>query len=670
MSHVKVFGCFLLVLCLVMVDGGPSVTAGINHALPAGKVYYVSNGGSDSNNGSTPEAAWRTIDHVNHQTFQPGDSVLFKRGDVWRETLSVTSSGTSVAWITYGAYGTGNKPRLLGSEQALGWTLVATNIWRSSTNLGNPYKGGYSYAEVFFEGLDGNHRWGKHKNYDASFSQLTDEYDWSWNANTLYVYAPANPGARYSAVEVPQRDACIRFPGIDGVNVLPKDYVEYVAFDNLELMYAMQHGLYPGYNEIEAHGLRVTNSHIGYIGVRGGSAAYCIAAWHSDMLIQNNEIHDCGRRGISLNTYTAYTPGLTIRNVTIDHNHFYNGFHTTGPDISTLAGRGHTFTNFTISHNLIDDSDRRGEAINAGCYTSSCTSNSIYISSSGNSYSDFYIYNNIVIGSTSRAMLLVDIDRVYVYHNTVYASHPGARPYALVIFNTVSGIDMRNNLIYGTLPYNDGANDARCVMDQGASSFTVRDHNLYYQADPAQPFTGSEQGVGGWDTFMSEWDAWRTASGFETHSPHPQDPLFVDPATGDFHVRAASPAVDAGVRLPGLNDDYYGAAPDLGALEFIPSLTLHGAPADQTAYLTWSVNTALPVTTTWHIEYYTTTANLLTAVDPFSAARAYTLTGLTNYAWYTVTLRARLDATTLFSDTVRVMPTDLAVYLPLVLLKK
>lgn len=654
-------------MCLAIVGRGQAVTAGADRSLPTAQTYYVSNTGNDSNNGLTPATAWRTIAHVNQQAFQPGDSILFKRGDVWRETLSVTSSGTPAAWITFGAYGSGEKPRILGSELAIDWTQVAPNIWRSNTSLSNPYKGGYSYAEVFFKDLNGAHHWGRRKAYDATFSQMTGEYEWSWNANRIYVHASTNPGTRYAAVEVPQRDACIELPNVDGVNVLPADYVQYVAFDNLELMYTMQHGLYPGYNEIEAHGLRVTNSHIGYIGVRGGSAAYCIAAWHSDMLLQNNEIHDCGRRGISLNTYTDFTPGLTVSNVTIDHNHFYNGFHTTGPDISSLPGRVHTFTNFTVSHNVIDDSGRWGEALNAGCYSSSCTSNSIYISAHDSHYSNFNLYNNIVIGSTSRAFLLVDMSNVKVYHNTVHASHPGARPYALMIFDGVSGIDLRNNLIYGTLPYNGGANDARCVMDQGVSSFAVRDYNLYHQADSAQPFTGSENGVGGWDTFISEWDTWRAQSGFETHSPHPQNPLFIAAAQGDLHLRADSPAIDAGVRIPGFNDTYHGAAPDLGALEFTPSLALRGTPADRMIYLNWSVNAAVPVTATWHIAYYTNTLNVLTATHPLSTTRAYTLTGLTNYVWYTVTLAARLNATILFSDTVRVMPTDMAVYLPLIL---
>jgi hypothetical protein len=361
---------------------------------------------------------------------------------------------------------------------------------------------------------------------------------------------------------------------------------------------------------------------------------------------------------------------LTISNITIDNNHFYNGFHTTSADISTIDD-GHTFTNITISNNLIDDTARASEGVHDGCFASSCTSNSIYVESGGDNYSGFYIYNNIIVGSTSRAILFRNnVDDIHVYHNTIYTSHPGARPYSLVTFHNVSNVDLRNNIIYGTLPYNGGANDARCVLDTGASTssiFSTRDYNLYHQEDPAQPFTGSEYGFGGWDTFIYEWDSWRAGSGFETHSPSPQNPLFVDRENGDFRLRVDSPAVDAGVLIPGFNDDYEGAAPDLGAIEFTPSMILHAAPADQAIYLTWDVNATLPATATWHIDYYTTATSILTATGPVSITRAYPLTGLTNYQSYTVTVSAMAGATALFSDTVTAMPTDIFVYLPLVL---
>jgi len=45
----------------------------------------------------------------------------------------------------------------------------------------------------------------------------------------------------------------------------------------------------------------------------------------------------------------------------------------------------------------------------------------------------------------------------------------------------------------------------------------------------------------------------------------------------------------------------------------------------------------------------------------------HTLIGLTNYTSYTVTLNDMLDSIPFLTDTMRVMPTDGAVYLPLVL---
>ena len=117
----------------------------------------------------------------------------------------------------------------------------------------------------------------------------------------------------------------------------------------------------------------------------------------------------------------------------------------------------------------------------------------------------------------------------------------------------------------------------------------------------------------------------------------------------------------------GISLAYEGAAPDLGAYEFAPSLTLTGAPADRAIHLSWTVNITLPVTTTWQIDYYTQTFTApFTATHPLSITRAYTLTGLVNYEWYTVTLNAMADATPILTDTVRVMPTDILVCLPLV----
>ncbi len=95
-------------------------------------------------------------------------------------------------------------------------------------------------------------------------------------------------------------------------------------------------------------------------------------------------------------------------------------------------------------------------------------------------------------------------------------------------------------------------------------------------------------------------------------------------------------------------------------------LTLNGRPASHAIALTWTISATLPATSTWRITYDGGgTAHL--PVTVISPTRAYTLTGLANYVWYTVTLDAMLGNTPWLSDTIHVMPTDLTVYLPLVM---
>ena len=45
------------------------------------------------------------------------------------------------------------------------------------------------------------------------------------------------------------------------------------------------------------------------------------------------------------------------------------------------------------------------------------------------------------------------------------------------------------------------------------------------------------------------------------------DRLFVSLVSGDYRLQATSPAIDGGLWLPGINDRYSAAAPDIGALE-------------------------------------------------------------------------------------------------------
>jgi len=98
--------------------------------------YYVDNAGNDDNSGLTPETAWKSVYKVSKTALPAGSTVLFKRGGEWRDAVLATRSGTPGNPITYGAYGSGEKPRLMGSvslTQSSDWvqTSPGSSIWVS-----------------------------------------------------------------------------------------------------------------------------------------------------------------------------------------------------------------------------------------------------------------------------------------------------------------------------------------------------------------------------------------------------------------------------------------------------------------------------------------------------------------------------------------------------------
>lgn len=67
--------------------------------------------GSDTNDGLSPAAAWRTIDRANQQPYAAGDSILLKRGCAWQGTgFKANGHGTEAAPITLADYGDLQQP--------------------------------------------------------------------------------------------------------------------------------------------------------------------------------------------------------------------------------------------------------------------------------------------------------------------------------------------------------------------------------------------------------------------------------------------------------------------------------------------------------------------------------------------------------------------------------
>jgi hypothetical protein len=102
---------FVVVLVLLFLTPA-GVSYGRSLLEMEGITYYVDCAyGNDGNNGTSTSTAWKSLNKANNADLNPGDKLLFKRGCTWYGTLTADWDGSSSAYITIGAYGSGNLPR-------------------------------------------------------------------------------------------------------------------------------------------------------------------------------------------------------------------------------------------------------------------------------------------------------------------------------------------------------------------------------------------------------------------------------------------------------------------------------------------------------------------------------------------------------------------------------
>ena len=238
------------------------IRATANMSIPGNaKVYYVSPNGKDSNNGTTPQTAWKTLNKVNSTSISSGSYVCFERGGLWRGNLKAK------AGVTYTAYGTGAKPMLYGSPEngadPKKWKQSGTkNIWY--------YEGSQSWGDVgtlvFNEGEacaikairewkdNGDvYNWTTGKIFNNGYKDLNEDlhfYHDTANHSYLYLYSEENPGNRFESIEFNVKQNLIDIGG-NGVTV-----------DNLCLKYTGVHGVGAG----TVNNLTVQNCEFGWIG--------------------------------------------------------------------------------------------------------------------------------------------------------------------------------------------------------------------------------------------------------------------------------------------------------------------------------------------------------------------------------------------------------------------
>jgi hypothetical protein len=98
--------------------------------------YYVSSSGNDSANGLTSSTPWQSISKVNSvfSSLNPGDRILFKRGERFYGALQISRSGSSGSPITLSAYGTGANPVISGFTTITGWNNYGSGIYSKAVS--------------------------------------------------------------------------------------------------------------------------------------------------------------------------------------------------------------------------------------------------------------------------------------------------------------------------------------------------------------------------------------------------------------------------------------------------------------------------------------------------------------------------------------------------------
>lgn len=288
--------------------------------------YYVSNTGSDTNNGLSTLSPIKTIAKVNTITFSAGDSILFKSANIFDDaSLSFSGNGTVGNEIVISTYGGTPKAEIRGYGEVIGWTtsgswtLHATNVWKMT---------------VLFEC---NRLWlnGKDKKESQTIAGINTTYPWRCEGTTLYVYSTSNPATYYNSI----------VNAVKSYTASPSTIMARIL--NLQ---------------------NLSNIKIQNIKVTGGSASCMRLTNCKNFIIENCDFgYRANLYAISLlGSGSDSTDNVTLRNNIIAsgdslYYNYFRGTHTTYEGVYIQSG----CTNITVNDNFFNSWSHGGVTITA-----------------------------------------------------------------------------------------------------------------------------------------------------------------------------------------------------------------------------------------------------------------------------------------------------------------
>jgi hypothetical protein len=487
-----------------VADPTESASAPVSLSTPVTSfTYYVdSANGLDSNPGTLAEP-WQTIAKVNSTTLSPGQSVAFKAGGVWREQLTVPASGTAGNPITFTSYGVGAQPIITGANVVSSWTLASGTVYQATVTT-QPYVVIYNGARL---------------QQNSGAGSTTAPNTWDWSSNTLYLNVGGNPT---KTVEAGQRSEA----------VLVNDKA-YITVQGLTLAGANQADLYATGN---ANHLSVLSNTLTNSGTSAWKSALMLNGV-SDGLIVGNTV-SFSYQGIELSGYGAATTNNNdVRANTLSY------LDADGIGVTPAGGSGPEnnmieYNNCSYVNQFVDDGAcihtfntgtgnviRYNVAYSSG--TATTKSAGIMLDSPGAGGAATMVYGNIAYFNTNGC-----IDDGSGGADLIYNAGE------LNTFSPATGVTFENNIACPS-------SGKYVVSTYTGGGFTFN-YNLYCSGGATNPFYNTYNGTG--YTF-SGWQGLICGDGYSINGANP---LFVNPTT-DFALQSGSPAMGAGVYIPGVS---------------------------------------------------------------------------------------------------------------------
>jgi len=581
--------------CYIDFDNGDDNSNSMISSILSTTYYVDFSNGSDSNNGlygtyqGNSNGPWKTIEKVNNALLDPGDQILFKRGEIWRGELDISSSGLYGAPIIYGAYGNGNKPIITARNSVPNWnlsekwSLYSTDIWVMDIDAGPIFRLWLSGQEY--------HR-----------AETLDDIDsiarWYYGENNhkLYVYALSNPAVFYSNIEAPYDIDESWF--VCTLEITDKSYI---AIQNLDI----RGGRFSSIGIAGANHIVIENCDIGL--ETNGYGIYGNAWWSdstADNVIIRNNIINSGALFYDFYPFNG-CDGISVRNGAghweIYDNTIMDWYHNCieiqSNDINTPTTYNKVHHNLMTAENI---SYCRGFSIE-GNTDGSCQYNEIYYNVIRNTTvrnqvggDHNMIYYNIIDGVTN-TILYTDYDYGKGQGITLEAMFggDGVSHYNKIYNNVIHNTDEAGIWVmgYGGVgsPNNIANNEVKnnIILNCGINSNYPSSHYALIIDDAvtvgSNIFQNNDIFSTDFSDIISYKDTVMTVARFNSENGNNGDtisdniqsnPLFIAPSFFDFHLSDSSLCIDAGMDV-GLTQDFegntvpQGERVDIGAYEFL-----------------------------------------------------------------------------------------------------